>query len=73
MKTTGFGELEAIPVTGGNVMVAAFSPVLGHFELVMSADELMLFLVEAGNVLALARRAETQKRAEDELQREERR
>lgn len=73
MKTTGFGELDIEALVDGNVMLRAFSPSMGHFELPMSADELMLFLVSAGNKLADARKEIMMRQQELELQREERR
>ena len=73
MKTMGFGSLSLDPLSGGLAILRAYSPTLGHFELPMVADEVLLFLVETSNALAACREEELRKRQEDELKVEERR
>lgn len=73
MKTLGFGSLSIDTLSDGYAILRAYSPTIGHFELPMSADEVMLFLVETSNALAKSREDELRKRQADELTKENRR
>lgn len=57
----------------GDATLVAFSPSHGHFEMVLTADELMMLMVELGNGLQEARAIELKKRQEDDLLKEQRR
>lgn len=73
MKTTGFAVLKAECGPNGTVVIGATDPTEGAFTIDMSAEEAYLFLVELGNVLAQARKAEVVRRQEDDLKKEMRR
>jgi hypothetical protein len=73
MKTLGFGSISVDILDGGLALVRAYSPTLGHFELPLSPDELMIFLVDTSNALAEGRAEELKKRQAAELEAENKR
>ena len=73
MKTTNFGKLEVIAGDGGQMLLLAYNPALGHFELTMSVEELFLFLIEVGNAVGEGRISEKKQIQREELMREEQR
>ena len=73
MKTTSFGKINIRHEGGGEVILEVSSPSDGTVSLSMTPDEVMLFLVEVGNGLALARRIELSEKIKRNQLREDRR
>lgn len=73
MKTLAFGTFDLMPLEDGDMLLNAYSPSHGHFEMVFTADELMMLQVEIGNGLAVARDIQLEKRKKDDLLKEQRR
>ena len=73
MKTTSFGKINIRHEVDGEVILEVSSPSDGTVSLSMTPDEVMLFLVEVGNGLALARRVELADKIKRNQLREDRR
>jgi hypothetical protein len=73
MKTTSFGKINIRHEVDGEVILEVSSPSDGTVSLSMTPDEVMLFLVEVGNGLALARRIELSEKIKRNQLRENRR
>lgn len=72
MKTLRFGRIKIDTLDDGEVMLRASSPGQGSVELMLTADELMIFLTEVGNQLTVSRDIELKNRIAKDLEYEER-
>lgn len=73
MKTIGFGKINVSHTPEGECILMVSSPQDGEVTLRLTADELMMFMVEVGNGLKDARAMEVKKIIERDLRKEERR
>jgi len=74
MKTMSFGKINIKYTEGdGGCIIEVSAPGQGAVEVDLTADELMMFLVEVGNGLRDARAREVVKEVQRNLMKEERR
>lgn len=73
MKTMSFGKITVSHTEDGDCILSVYNPSEGTVKLSLSADELMMFLVECGNGLKDARGQQVVLTIERNLKREEER
>lgn len=73
MKTLRFGRLNVKQIGGGEVVLVAASPGQGKVEVQLTPDELMIFMTEVSNELAVSRDVELRLRIQKDLEYEQKR
>ena len=73
MKTLGFYEIDTVVREDGSAVLRIKGNAGRAKNYELSADELMMLMVEMGNALADCRKVEDKKRKAKELRREQRR
>lgn len=67
MKTIKFGKINVEHLSGGEAVLTVSSPGQGSISVELTADELLLFMVEVGNALGYSRVIERRIRIEKDI------